>query len=75
VVDYLTKLAHFIPTNKKQSSEEVAKILRREIIRHHGVPEIIVSDRDPKLVSNFMKDLYRCLGVKHTPSTTFRPQT
>jgi hypothetical protein len=75
VVDYLTKLAHFIPTNKKQSSEEVAKILRREIIRHHGVPEIIVSDRDPKLVSNFMKDLYRCLGVKHTPSTAFRPQT
>jgi RNase H-like domain found in reverse transcriptase/Reverse transcriptase (RNA-dependent DNA polymerase)/Integrase zinc binding domain/Chromo (CHRromatin Organisation MOdifier) domain len=75
VVDYLTKLAHFIPCRKDQSSEEVARILRREVIRLHGVSEVIVSDRDPKLVGNFMKDLFRCLGVKHKPSTAYRPQT
>jgi hypothetical protein len=75
VVDYLTKLAHFIPTNKSQTSEEVAKLLRREIVRLHGVSEVIVSDRDPKLVGNYMQDLFRCLGVKHTPSTAYHPQT
>jgi len=75
VVDYLTKLAHFIPTHKSQTSEQVAKILRREIVRLHGVSEVLVSDRDPKLVGNYMKDLFRCLGVKHTPSTAFHPQT
>ena len=75
VVDYLTKLAHFIPCHKEQSAEDVAKILRREIIRLHGVSEVIVSDRDPKLVGAYMQDLFKCLGVKHTPSTAFRPQT
>ena len=57
VVDYLTRLAHFIPTHKKQSSEDVARILRREVVRLHGVSEVVVSDRDSKLVVNFMKDL------------------
>jgi hypothetical protein len=75
VVDYLTKCAHFIPTNKKQTSEDVAKLLRREVVRLHGVAEVVVSDRDPKLVANFMKDLFKCLGMKHHPSTSFHPQT
>lgn len=75
VVDYLTKMVHFIPCKESQTSEEVARILRREIIRLHGVPEGIVSDRDPKLMSNFMQDLMRCIGIKHAPSTAFHPQS
>jgi hypothetical protein len=75
VVDYLTKFAHFVPCKKTDTSSDVASLLRREVVRLHGVPEVIVSDRDPKLMSNYMQDLFLQLGVKHTPSTAFHPQT
>jgi transposase InsO family protein len=75
VVDYLTKLAHFIPTHKDASAAEVARMLRRDIFRLHGLPKVLVSDRDSRLVGNYMQDLFKCLGVNHTPSTAYRPQT
>jgi hypothetical protein len=75
VVDYLTKYAHFIPCRKDATSIDVAKTLRREVIRLHGIPGGVVSDRDPKLLSNFMQDLFLQLGVKHARSTAFHPQT
>ena len=75
VVDYLTKFAHFIPCKKVDTSADVASTLRREVVRLHGVPEGIVSDRDPKLLSNFMQDLFLQIGIKHAPSTAFHPQT
>jgi hypothetical protein len=75
VQDFLTKLVHFIPCKKSDTSEDVARRLRREVFRLHGVSEVIVSDRDPKLVANFMQDLFRCLGCKHAPTTAYRPQS
>ena len=75
VVDYLTKYAHFVPCRKTDTSFDVASTLRREVVRLHGVPEGIVSDRDPKLLSNFMQDLFLQMGIKHAPSTAFHPQT
>ncbi len=75
VIDYLTKLAHFIPTRKDASSEEVARLLRRDLFRLHGLPEVLVSDRDSRLVGTYMQDLFKSLGIKHTPSTAYRPQT
>ena len=75
VVDYLTKLAHFVPCRKTDTSADAAATLRREVVRLHGVPEGIVSDRDPKLMSNFMQDLFKQIGVRHAPSTAYHPQT
>ncbi|PHJ19523.1 retrotransposon ty3-gypsy subclass [Cystoisospora suis] len=51
VVCRLTKMAHFIPTRQCASTEEVAKLLMREVIRLHGVPSAIVSDRDTRFTS------------------------
>jgi len=75
VVDYLTKLAHFIPTHKDASAEEVAQLLRRELFRLHGLPQVLVSDRDSRLVGNYMQNLFKTLGINHTPSTAYHPQT
>jgi transposase InsO family protein len=75
VQDFLTKLVHFIPCKKSDTSEDVARRLRREVFRLHGVSEVIVSDRDPKLIANFMQDLFRCLGCRHAPTTAYRPQS
>jgi hypothetical protein len=46
VVDRLSKFAHFIPLKHPYSAQEVASIFCHEVIRLHGVPEVIISDRD-----------------------------
>ena len=46
----------------------------REIIRLHGVPKTIMSDRDAKLTSKFWKEIFVGLGTKFAFSTTYHPQ-
>ena len=53
IVDRLTKSAHFLAMNIKDQLPKLAKMYIEEIIRLHGVPASIVSDRDPRFVSRF----------------------
>nr|GEY76311.1 reverse transcriptase domain-containing protein [Tanacetum cinerariifolium] len=53
VVDWLTKSAHFLPIRKNYSISKLAEIFRQEIVRLHGTPTSIVSDRDPRGVKRF----------------------
>jgi hypothetical protein len=53
VVDRLTKSAHFIPMKTTNSTEELVPLYMKEVLRLHGVPKSIVSDRDSKSVSKF----------------------
>lgn len=55
IVDKLTKAAHSIPLKNKTTMQELAQRYVREIVRLHGALASIVSDRDPKFVSNFWK--------------------
>jgi len=75
VVDRLTKVAHFIPMNNKNSAIDLVPLYIKEIVRLHGVPKSIVSDRDSKFVSNFWQSLHSALGTKLDMSTAFHPQT
>ena len=57
IVDRLTKSAHFLPVGKKYKLDNLAELYVNEIVRLHGVPESIVSDRDPRFASRFWRAL------------------
>ena len=74
-VDRLTKMVHFTPCTKEITAPEYAKILIDTVLRLHGVPEIIISDRDPRFTSIMWKEFFKILGTNLRYSTAFHPQT
>ena len=75
IVDRLTKSAHFLPMKNSDSIEKFAELYVKEIVRLHGTPVSIVSDRDPWFTSRFWPSLHRALGTRLHFSTAFHPQT
>ena len=75
IVDRLTKSAHFIPVRIDYSMDRLADLYVDEIVRLHGVPLSIVSDRDLRFTSRFWKELQSALGTRLNFSTSFHPQS
>jgi hypothetical protein len=74
VVDLLSKYCHFIPLAHPYTAESVAHAFFADIVRLHGVPQSIVSDRDPVFTSAFWQELMRLTGTKLYMSSAFHPQ-
>jgi transposase-like protein len=55
--------------------EGTALLFFKEVWKHHGTPQVVVSDRDPQFVATFMRELYRHLGIKLALSMAYHPQT
>ncbi|CAA0829971.1 Unknown protein, partial [Striga hermonthica] len=68
-------VAHFLPVSMKMSLDKLAEIYTRGIIRLHGVPITIVSDRDPRFVSRFWHSLHEAMGTKLEFSSAYHPET
>jgi hypothetical protein len=76
IVDHLTKRAHFLPaTEAGLSADAFAKLFVDFYLRLHGVPDVIVSDQDPRFLSDFWTVLTKLLGVKLGMSSPYHPQT
>jgi hypothetical protein len=74
-VDRLTKTAHFIPVHTTYSAERYAKIYVDLIVRLHGIPKTILSDRGTQFVARFWAHVHESLGTKLIHSSNFHPQT
>ena len=75
VVNQLSKYAHFLSTTTNATAPDVAKLFFNQIFCLHSLPQVIVSDHDPKFVSKFWQDLTKKLGIKLVMSTTHHSQT
>jgi hypothetical protein len=75
MVRHLTKMAHFVPCHKEITAEESANLFIDHCYRLHGVPRVIVSDRDPKFVGKFWQTFMGMLNTKLSMSTARHPRT
>ena len=74
-VDKLTKWATYVPTTTNVDAPGLARLFFQHIVRLHGIPSAIVSDRDPRFTSLFWNALWQQLGTKLQMSTAFHPET
>ena len=68
-VDRLTKMIHAEPITLSVTAPELAKLFYSRIVRYHGLPKVIVSDRDPRFTSEFWSTLFVITGTKLAMST------
>jgi predicted aspartyl protease len=74
-VDRFTKQIHCVPCNTTITAPKLVSIFLREVVRHHGMPKTIVSDRDPRFTGQFWRTLFEMFKTKLAMSTSFHPQT
>jgi hypothetical protein len=75
IVDRLTKVAHFLPVKANYNVSRHAELYVDNILKLHGAPRSIVSDRGPQFTAQFWKSLHASMGTELNYSTAFHPQT
>nr|GEV41854.1 putative reverse transcriptase domain-containing protein [Tanacetum cinerariifolium] len=75
IVDRLTKSAIFTPIRETDLMDKLARRYLKEVVTRHGIAILIISDRDPRFVSNFWRSLQNALGTRLDMSTAYHPKT
>ncbi|CAI7760937.1 unnamed protein product [Closterium sp. NIES-54] len=74
VVDKFSRATHFIPTHGKVTAEEAATLFIDNVVRLYGVPDSIISDRDPRFTSKLWKQLFALFGTCLAMSSAYHPE-
>ena len=74
-VDKMSKMAHYAATTTKVTAPQLARIFFNQVVRYHGVPKSIVSDRDSKFTSLFWRSLWKRIGTRLALGSAYHPQT
>ena len=74
-VDRFTKMVHFAPCTKSTDAPGFARIFLDHVVKLHGLPESLVSDRGSVFTSRFWRSLAKTMGVNPKLSTAYHPQT
>jgi hypothetical protein len=75
VVDWLTKMSHFILTNKEVTAKDVANLYIQDVFKLHGTLSTWTSDHGLQFASQVMRDIHSSLGIKTALSTAYHPQS
>ncbi|KAI3355581.1 hypothetical protein L3Q82_018414 [Scortum barcoo] len=75
IVDRFSKAAHFVALAKLPTARETADLLANHVVRLHGIPRDIVSDRGPQFISQVWKSFCTGLGASVSLTSGFHPQS
>ena len=75
IVDWLTKMVHYKLVKVTINASGLAEVIINMVVRHHGLPDSIVTDRELLFTSKFWSSLCYFLGIKRRLSTAFYLQT
>lgn len=75
IIDKFSKRTHLVPTHVTATAADTARLLIWNVIRLHGFPRNIISDRDSKFTSSLWKSVTSAFGTKLRMSTSFWPPT
>ncbi len=73
VVDSLSKMANFIPTTTTATAADGVDLLAANVVRYHGIPLVILTDRDARFVSVFWEMFCKRFGIKRALSSAWHP--
>jgi hypothetical protein len=73
IIDRLTKTAHFLPVHTTYNVKKYAEIYLDQIVRLHGVPKMVISDRRAQFIARFWEQLQHALGTKLIRSSAYHP--
>ena len=74
-VERFCKVKYFQPSRSTDGAAELAANFMRRVVAQHGVPESVVSDRDPRITAGYYAELSRLMGTQLRMSTAQHPQT
>ena len=74
-VDRLSKYAHFLPMKTDYTAKSVADAFFHNVIKLHGMPKSIVSNRDKVFTSSFWQHLFKLQGTTLARSSAYHPQS
>lgn len=75
MVDRFSKYATFIAASIDCTAEEATRLFLKNVVKYWGIPQTIVSDREPRITGRFWTELLKLLGSDLHFSTSFHPQT